>query len=81
MYGATALDLTIRDISLSGIGLDSEGTNAFAVGNLCLVALPADGKVDAMVVGVRSQSYHLQFLQADSDEVRNFIAAQTGASL
>lgn len=81
MYGATSLDLQIRDISLSGIGLDSEGGNELAVGNLCLIALPADGKVDAMVVGVRSQSYHLQFLQTDSDEVRNFIAAQTGASL
>jgi hypothetical protein len=79
MYGATALDLPIRDISLSGIGFDSGGAATFSVGNLCLVALPSHGKLDAMVVGVRAQSVHLQFLQTDSDEVRAFIESQVGA--
>ena len=80
MYGATALEFPIRDISLSGIGLDSAGSTAFAAGNLCLVALPPPhGKIDAMVVGVRTQSLHLQFLQTDSDEVRAFIEAHVGA--
>jgi hypothetical protein len=78
LHGATALDLPIRDISLSGIGLDCPGTPPLSVGNLCLVALPAHGRLDAMVVGVRSQSLHLQFLQTDSEEVRTFIEASAG---
>jgi hypothetical protein len=78
LHGASALELPIRDISLSGIGLDAKGATELAVGNLCLVALPAHGKLDAMVVGVRSQSLHLKFLQTDAEEVRSFIAAHGG---
>ena len=78
LHGATALDLPIRDISLSGIGLECVGTSPLSVGNLCLVALPSHGRLDAMVVGVRSQSLHLQFLQTDSDEVRAFIESNAG---
>ncbi|HUA53277.1 MAG TPA: PilZ domain-containing protein [Candidatus Sulfotelmatobacter sp.] len=79
LHGMTALDLPIRDISLSGIGLDCPGTAPLSVGNLCLVGLPANGKLDAMVVGVRSQSLHLQFMQTDSEEVRAFIEANAGS--
>jgi hypothetical protein len=77
-YGAEALELPIRDISMSGVGLDSGGANVLNEGNLCLVALPAHGKLDAMVVNVAPQTYHLQFLQPDSDEVRSFIEAHVG---
>lgn len=78
LYGATALELPIRDISLSGIGLDCAAATPLAVGNLCLVSLPSHGRLDAMVVGVRNQSLHLQFLQTDSEEVRTFIEAHAG---
>ncbi len=75
MYGANALELPIRDISMSGIGLQSDDARALALGNLCLVILPEHGKLDAMVVGVRSATYHLQFLSSGADEVRSFIDA------
>jgi hypothetical protein len=45
---------------------------------LCFVALPQHGKLDAMVVGVRRQSFHLQFLTSEPEEVRAFIDAHTG---
>ncbi len=78
LHGASALDLPIRDISLSGIGLDADGLAELAVGSLCLVALPSHGKLDAMVVGVRAQSLHLKFVQTDPEEVRSFITAHGG---
>ncbi|MBI3517216.1 MAG: PilZ domain-containing protein [Proteobacteria bacterium] len=78
LHGASALDLPIRDISLSGIGLDASNSTELTVGALCLVALPSHGKLDAMVVGVRAQSLHLRFLQTDPEEVRSFIAAHGG---
>ncbi|MBV8580133.1 MAG: PilZ domain-containing protein [Candidatus Eremiobacteraeota bacterium] len=75
LHGANALELPIRDISMTGIGLDSDAAKALSLGNLCLVVLPEHGKLDAMVVGVRSASYHLQFLSSGADEVRSFIDA------
>jgi len=54
VHGASALELPIRDISESGIGLESDAAKALSLGNLCLVVLPEHGKLDAMVVGVRS---------------------------
>ncbi len=80
MHGATVLDLPIRDISLSGVGLDTGGAPTLAVGNLCLVALPPHGRLDAMVVGIRASSLHLQFMQSDSEEVRAFIEAHAGTA-
>jgi hypothetical protein len=75
VHGANALELPIRDISMSGIGLESDAAKALSLGNLCLVILPEHGKLDAMVVGVRGHSYHLQFLSTAADEVRSFIEA------
>ncbi len=77
--GATVIDLAIRDISLSGIGLESGGTTAFSIGQRCFVGLPQHGRIDAMVINVRTQSLHLQFLETDADEVRAFIEAHVGA--
>jgi hypothetical protein len=72
-YGSNTLELPIRDISLTGIGLEASDSTVLSVGNLCFVALPAHGKLDAMVIGVRRQSYHLQFLTPEPEEVRSFI--------
>jgi hypothetical protein len=80
LHGANALELPIRDISMTGIGLESDAAKALALGNLCLVVLPEHGKLDAMVVGVRSASYHLQFLSSGADEVRSFIDAHHGTA-
>lgn len=78
-FGSNALELPIRDISLTGIGLETPDVTALSVGNLCFVALPEHGKLDAMVVGVRRQSFHLQFLSAEPEEVRSFIDAHSDA--
>jgi hypothetical protein len=80
LHGANALELSIRDISMTGIGVESDAAKALSLGNLCLVVLPEHGKLDAMVVGVRSQSYHLQFLSSGADEVRSFIDAHHGTA-
>lgn len=78
LHGASALDLPIRDISLSGIGLEAKEGVDLVVGSLCLVALPSHGKLDAMVIGIRAQSLHLKFVQSDPEEVRSFITAHGG---
>ncbi len=80
LHGANALELSIRDISMTGIGVESDAAKALSLGNLCLVVLPEHGKLDAMVVGVRSASYHLQFLSSGADEVRSFIDAHHGTA-
>jgi hypothetical protein len=77
-YGSNMLELPIRDISLTGIGLDAPDNTTLSIGNLCFVALPEHGKLDAMVIGVRRQSFHLQFLSSEPDEVRSFIDAHNG---
>jgi hypothetical protein len=74
------LELPIRDISLTGIGLEASDPMTLSVGNLCFVALPTHGKLDAMVVGVRRQSYHLQFLTSEPEEVRSFIDAHANGA-
>jgi len=79
-YGSNTLELPIRDISLTGIGLEAPDSTTLSVGNLCFIALPDHGKLDAMVVGVRRQSYHLQFLSSEPEEVRSFIDAHNSAS-
>jgi hypothetical protein len=79
-YGSNTLELPIRDISLTGIGLEAPEATTLSVGNLCFVALPDHGKLDAMVVGVRRQSFHLQFLSSEPEEVRSFLDAQGDAS-
>jgi hypothetical protein len=78
-HGSNMLELPIRDISLTGIGLEAPDTTTLSVGNLCFVALPEHGKLDAMVVGVRRQSFHLQFLSSEPEEVRSFIDAHSDA--
>jgi hypothetical protein len=80
LHGANALELSIRDISMTGIGVESDAAKALSLGNLCLVVLPEHGKLDAMVVGVRSATYHLQFLSSGADEVRSFIDAHHGTA-
>lgn len=79
-YGSNAVELPIRDISLTGIGLAASDQLSLDVGNLCFVALPDQGKLDAMVVGVRRQSFHLQFLTAEPEEVRSFIDKHAGGT-
>jgi hypothetical protein len=79
-YGSNTLELPIRDISLTGIGLEAPDSTTLSVGNLCFIALPDHGKLDARVVGVRRQSYHLQFLSSEPEEVRSFIDAHNSAS-
>jgi len=76
-YGSNTLELPIRDISLTGIGLEAPAATTLSVGNLCFVSLPEHGKLDAMVVGVRGQSFHLQFLSSEPEEVRSFIDAHS----
>ena len=58
--------------------MDAQEAIDLAVGSVCLVALPAHGRLDAVVVGIRSQSLHLKFMQTDPEEVRAFITAHGG---
>jgi hypothetical protein len=73
--GSNVLELPIRDISLSGIHLQTVDSTTLNVGSVCFVALPEHGKHDAIVVHARPQGYHLKFLTPEPDDVRSFIDA------
>jgi len=71
--GSNKLELRILDISLTGIRLETADSTKLSVGGVCFIALPEHGKHDALVVGVKSQSFGFQFLTPEPDGVRQFI--------
>jgi len=78
--GSRVLELPIRDISLSGIHLQTTDPTQLNVGSVCFVALPDHGKHDAIVLHARAQSFHLKFLTPESEDVQAFIDAQKASA-
>lgn len=79
--GSRMLEMAIRDISVSGVGLVASDAVDLEVGSLCFVALPRFDRLNAIVVAARRQSYHMQFLAADADEMRILIDAYGGEAI
>jgi hypothetical protein len=68
-----SIELPTRDISLSGVGLESCGVDHLAPGDQCMVILPGDVEVAAVVVSVRKDSVHLRFSPEGMEEIKYFI--------
>jgi hypothetical protein len=77
-FGGFAIDFKIRDISASGIALETHGLINFSVGDPCVLSLPGQGDVESTVVAVKGDTFHLRFLKTDHEFVTAFIAAHTG---
>ena len=68
-----AIEFPTKDISLSGMGVESLGVNHLKVGDKVLVVLAQDTEVVAEVVSMRKDSLHLKFSPESMDEVKYYL--------
>ncbi|MEJ0072175.1 MAG: PilZ domain-containing protein [Pseudomonadota bacterium] len=77
-FGGFAIDFKIRDISTSGIALETHGLMNFNVGDPCVLTLPGHGDVESTVVAVKGDTFHLRFDKPDHPAVTAFIGERAG---
>ena len=75
-----AIEFPTKDISLSGMGVESLGVNHLKVGDKVLVVLAQDTEVVAEVVSIRQDSLHLKFTPESIDEVKYYLEVKVGLS-
>lgn len=74
-FGGFAIDFKIRDISTSGIALETHGLMNFTIGDPCVLTLPELGDVPCTVVAVKGDTFHLRFDKENHELVQAFILA------
>jgi hypothetical protein len=74
-FGGFAIGFKIRDISGSGIALETHGLVSFTVGDPCVLTLPEFGDVDCTVVALKGDTFHLRFDKENHELVQAFILA------
>ncbi len=74
-----AIEFPTKDISLSGIGVESLGVNHLKVGDKVLVVLSQETEVVAEVVSIRKETLHLKFTPESLDEVKYYLEVKVGA--
>jgi hypothetical protein len=74
-----AIEFPTKDISLSGMGVESLGVDHLKVGDKVLVVLSGETEVAAEVVGIRKETLHLKFTPESLDEVKYYIEIKVGA--
>lgn len=79
-FGGFAIDFKVRDVSLSGIALETHGLMNFNIGDPCVLSLPDHGDVSSTVVAVKGDTFHLRFDKEGHEAVKAFIAAHAGAA-
>jgi hypothetical protein len=72
-FGGFAIDFKIRDISESGIALETHGLVNFNIGDPCVLSLPGQGDLESTVVALKGDTFHLRFNPQDHELVRAFI--------
>lgn len=77
-FGGFAIDFKIRDISASGIALETHGLMNFSVGDPCVLTLPGQGDVQSTVVAVKTDTFHLRFDTPNDPVVKAFLAERAG---
>jgi hypothetical protein len=78
-HNGYSIEFPTKDISLSGIGVESLGVNHLKVGDKVLVVLTQETEVVAEVVSIRKDSLHLKFTPESIDEVKYYIEVKVGA--
>lgn len=74
-FGGFAIDFKMRDISRSGIALETLGLMNFRIGDPCVLTLPELGDVTCTVVAVKGDTFHLRFDTENHELVQAFILA------
>ena len=77
-FGGFAIDFKVRDISASGIALETHGLMNFSVGDPCVLSLPGHGEVASTVVAVKADTFHLRFDQERDERIASFIKEHLG---
>ena len=72
------MDFKVRDISVSGMALETHGLVRFNAGDPCPVSLPGHGEVATNVVAVKPDTCHLRFNPERDTRVVAFLKAHTG---
>lgn len=73
-FGGFAIDFRIRDISQTGVALETHGLMKFDIGDRCHLTLPGYGDVEATVVAVKPETFHLRFVDPKDPRVLAFIS-------
>jgi hypothetical protein len=68
-----AIEFPTKDISLTGMGVESLGVNHLKVGDKVLVVLAGQTEVVAEVVGMRQDTLHLRFTPESIDDVKYYL--------
>jgi hypothetical protein len=77
-FGGFAIDFKVRDISASGIALETHGLMNFGVGDPCVLSLPDHGDVASTVIAVKDDTFHLRFDNPKDERIAAFIKAHSG---
>ena len=77
-FGGFAIDFKVRDISASGIALETHGLMNFGVGDPCVLSLPDHGDIASTVIAVKDDTFHLRFDDQKDARIEAFIKAHTG---
>ena len=77
-FGGFAIDFKIRDISATGIALETHGLMNFSVGDPCVLSLPGHGDVESTVIAVKGDTFHLRFAKTGAELVQAFIREHVG---
>jgi hypothetical protein len=74
-FGGFAIDFKVRDISQTGIALETHGLMNFNIGDPCILTLPGHGDVQSTVVATKADTFHLRFDNPKNELVAAFIQA------
>jgi hypothetical protein len=77
-FGSFAIDFKVRDISTSGIALETHGLMKFGIGDPCVLSLPGHGDVASTVIAVKEDTFHLRFDDQKDERIAAFIKAHAG---
>lgn len=72
-FNGYAIEFLARDISISGIGIDSLGVGHLTSGSQCIVSLSQDVEVPALVVGRTTETVHLRFSEDTKFDIQDFM--------
>jgi len=75
-----AIEFPTKDISLTGMGVESLGVNHLRVGDKVLVVLSQETEVVAEVVSLRKDSLHLKFAPESIDEVKYYLEVRVAGT-
>ncbi len=78
-HNGYAIEFPTKDISVSGMGIESLGVSHLKIGDKVLVVLSQETEVAAEVVSIRKDSLHLKFTPDSMEDVEYYLEVKAGA--